>query len=97
MGPFMVLFAGGAILAWLPSHRDARRWLRRLLAALGVLVTGFWVLVFAAGGENRDPSLLRPILYLAVLYPLFVSLRLALTTTRHEDPDYDPAIAGFAL
>ncbi|MFQ5381297.1 MAG: hypothetical protein ACE5EF_06710 [Dehalococcoidia bacterium] len=97
MGPFMVFFAGSAILAWLPSHREARRWLRWALAGIGIIVTGFWILIFMAGGEDRDPSLARPLLYLAVSYPLFVSLRFAFTTTQREDPDYDPAVAGFAL
>ena len=89
MGPFMVFFLGGAIFAWLQSRQLSRRWMRWGLMALGVLVTGFWTLVFFAGGEDRDPSLLRPLMYLAIGYVLYVSLRFALTRT---EPAQRPSV-----
>jgi len=97
MGPFMVFFVGGALLAWLPGHMGMRRWLKWGLLSLGILVTLFWTIVFLGGGEERDPSLARALIYVVVAYALFVSLRFAFTRTEAEDPQYDPAVAGFAL
>ena len=81
MGPFMIFFLGAAIFAWLSSRPHMRRWLRRVLTAIGVLVTLFWTLIFLTGGDDNEPSLVRALFYLAIGYVLFVSLRFALTPT----------------
>jgi MFS family permease len=94
MGPFMVFFLGGAVLAWLPSHPNARRSLRWGLIALGVIVTAFWTLLFLSGGEDLEPSLIRAVIYLAVGYVLFVSLRFALTPTAAARDEGQPSVFG---
>jgi hypothetical protein len=86
MGPFVVFFLGNFVYA-VTSGRGWRRLVRWPLLALGALLSGFWTLVFV----TQNPEGLgwaSAVLYLAVGYLLFVSLRLALDpagTRMHRD------------
>ena len=76
MGPFVVFFLGNLVYA-VTSGRGWRRLVRWPLLGLGALLAGFWTLVFIS--QNPDGTgWAAALLYLAIGYLLFVSLRFAL-------------------
>ena len=93
MGPFVIFFLGQFALAWRISRPQARRLIRWPLTATGVLVPAFWTLVFVAR-EPNGVGWASALLYLALGYLIYVSLRFALTPAESPWNGGEPRVGG---
>jgi len=91
MGPFAIFFLGHFAFAWRTSRPRSRRVVRFLLGAVAIVIPAFWTLVFV----SQQPDGLgwaSAILYLALGYLIYVSLRFALEPG-YEERDVQPPAA----
>ncbi|MFN0093982.1 MAG: hypothetical protein ACKVVT_04290 [Dehalococcoidia bacterium] len=88
MGPFMIIFLPSlGLTVWMALGRR-RRWLRRAVIGASVLLAGFLTLAFFSR-ETVGP--LSAVLYLALAYVMFLSLRIAFAPLRTPAAAAGPA------
>jgi len=90
MGPFAIFFLGQFAFAWRMSRPRAGRFVRFLLGAMAIVLPAFWTFVFVSQ-EPTGTGWASAILYLALGYLLYVSLRFALEPSEDTTIEAPPA------